>query len=113
MRDDIFSFGLSRAVPEKAAAAWGARWIFPDDIVWDRTSWHNGKSEAGDRLMKWLGSDGGAMMRARESARKMAASGVLTRLGQETVVLHEDEIGKIVGNPQRSHGYLYVAAWLK
>jgi hypothetical protein len=30
-----------------------------------------------------------------------------------TVTLFEDEDGIIVGNPQGSYGYLYVAAWLK
>lgn len=32
--------------------------------------------------------------------------------GGQTVTLFEDNIGRIVGNPQRSYGYLYVAAWL-
>lgn len=111
MKDSIFSFGLSRAVPESASAAWGARWIFPDDVVWDRTSWHNFESDSGQKLMKWL--DSGALMRAREGARRLSSSGKLSQVSQETVTLHEDDLGKIVGNPQRSHGYLYVSAWLK
>jgi hypothetical protein len=30
-------FGLREAVPPDAPAAWGARLIYPDDVVWDRT----------------------------------------------------------------------------
>ena len=111
MKDSIFSFGLSREVPEGVGAAWGARWIFPDDIVWDRTSWYSPDMEAYEALKTWL--DSGALMKARVAARERSRSGALTPVGQETVVLHQDEVGKIVANPQRSHGYLYVAAWLK
>ena len=111
MKDSIFSFGLSREVPEGVGAAWGARWIFPDDVVHDRTSWYAPFSDAANDLQHWL--DSGAWMTASVAARERARSGSLTHVGQETVVLFEDDLGKIVGNPQRSHGYLYIGAWLK
>ena len=105
------SAGASRVPRVQAGKTRGARWIFPDDILWDRTSWYSTDQERADALQTWLNE--GALGKARNTAREMARSFALTKTGEDTVVLHEDAVGKIVGNPNRSHGYLYVAAWLK
>lgn len=88
-------FGLASAVPKTAKAAWGARMIFPNDLVGDTPS---GKSP---------------LQLARLTALAMSNSYELLPNGHEQVTLYEDEFGIIVANPRGSHGYLYVAAWLK
>ena len=98
MKDSIFSFGLSREVPEGVGAAWGARWIFPDDIVWDRTSWYSPDMEAYEALKTWL--DSGALMKARVAARERSRSGALTPVGQETVVLHRTRSARSSRTPR-------------
>jgi hypothetical protein len=101
------TFGLHNTAPETAEAQWGGRWIFPDDILWDRTSWIGYGTPAGDRLKSWLNT--GALGKAREAARKSG----LSQSENRTVVLYEDAAGVIKGNPNGSYGYLYVVAWLK
>ena len=106
-------FGLSNAVPPTAEAAWGARWIFPDDHVFDRVGWHGERdSEASKKLLRWL-NDEGAFKKARTAAAKLAKNYKLEGSEHRQVTLYEDEKGIVVGNPQASFGYLYVAGWLK
>jgi hypothetical protein len=106
-----FQFGLNSALPEGVTVAWGARWIFPDDILWDRTSWIGEDGSERVALARWL--DGGnepkagALWKARTTARH-----ILTETSEQTT-LFEDAHGIIVANTNRSFGYVYVAAWLK
>jgi hypothetical protein len=103
MTDLKLGFGCTKALPEGVTTAWGARWIWPNDLVWDRQDL---KGPNGDALKDWLNA--GALNAAR------SASPVdLDPTKDRTAVLFEDETGVIVGNPQGSYGYLYVAAWLK
>jgi len=102
------SFGCTRAIPPEVETAWGARFIFPDDVLWDRQDLRGPDKE---ELKIWLNQ--GALQKARAKARELAQSGRISQDLEETVVLHDDALGTIVGNPQRSFGYLYVAAWLK
>jgi hypothetical protein len=109
MSDLRLPWGASRSVPEGVTTAWGARFIFPDDLLFDRQGFAGPDTEP---LMQWL--NGGALQDARNMARELARGvGTLRPDEDRTVTLHEDERGIIVGNPQASHGYLYVAAWLK
>lgn len=138
------AFGLGRAVPTGVAAAWGARWIWPDDQVYDRQhaiGTEDGKAE----LIAWL--NGGACQRARAVARNLAGmetAPAKPRRGRvkfntstrtwhprppaavtvkpngplwhsndsDERELYRDDRGVIVGCPNGSYGYLYVAAWL-
>lgn len=102
-------FGLNGAAPRGIRALWGARWIFPSDMVMDKVSLV-GQSPDRERLEAWVKM---RLMRARAAAQSLAAQGQLSPRGQETIVLVEDDTGVLVGNPNRSHGYLYTAAWLK
>jgi hypothetical protein len=110
------AFGLNAALPEGVEAAWGARLIFPDDLLWDRQGTiRDDDSSAWLELQAWL--DGkprgkGALKAALDRARALADSGELCSSGTEQVTLYEDADGTIVGNPNGSYGYLYVAAWL-
>jgi hypothetical protein len=97
-------FGAVKHIPDGVETAWGARWIWPNDLVWDRQDLRGPNKDA---LKDWLNA--GALNAARSAAR-------LNDLHQDEdrmAVLFEDEDGIVVGNPQGSYGYLYVAAWLK
>ena len=104
-------FGLAHEVPADRAVAYGARWIFPDQPLWDRQSFAGLDTPEGQRLQKWL--NGGALKKASAAAARMSKHSVISPDSGETVALYEDDRAKIVANPQRSYGYLYVAAYLK
>lgn len=104
MNDLKLGFGCVKALPDGVRNAWGARWIWPNDVVWDRQDLKGSDIEP---LKDWL--NGGAL----NAARIEAAQNTLHQDEDRTVVLFEDDDGVIVGNPQSSYGYLYVAAWLK
>lgn len=105
-------YGCNKGLPEGVRVAWGARFIWPDDMLYDRQGCDGGEPGGVERrdLLAWL--DAGAGAGARVAARVWAESGRLTLDSDETVTLYKDEYGKVVGSPQSSHGYLYVAAWL-
>ena len=104
-------FGLGRAVPDGAAAAWGARLSYPDDLLPNRQGFFGGHaSDAGRALIAWL--NGGAIAKAREQARLADNKWKLRSGGRQEVILVKDELGVIVACPQASHGYLYIAGWL-
>lgn len=92
--------------PEDGRALWGARWIWPNDQVWDRQDCV-GPDEDRKRLLDWLNSGAG------KAAASWQMSVFLAHDEDRQVVLYEDDEGIVIGNPQRSYGYLYVAAWLK
>ena len=102
-------FGL-RTLPDGVTVAWGARLIWPDDLLRDRQDMVGDETER-ERLSKWL--NGGALGAALTEARRMADAYELKGSEDRTVTLFEDEQGVVQANPQASHGYLYVAAWLK
>jgi hypothetical protein len=103
-------FGAKRHVPDEVTCVWGARLIFPDDLVWDRQDMIG---EEADRMMLGLWLNDGALRAAVTEARRMADGLELSPREERRVVLFEDERGIIVADPQSSHGYLYAAAWLK
>lgn len=104
------AFGLRSGLPDDGRALWGARLIWPDDLVWDRQGL-TGTEPGTTNLQTWL--NGGALRAALGYARLLADRYELRGSEDRTVTLYEDETGMVRGNPQNSHGYLYVAAWLK
>jgi len=106
MSDLKLTYGL-RNLPADVTSAWGARLIWPNDLVHDRQDL---KGEDTKALIDWL--NGGALRVALDNAARLARSELAPSEDRE-VVLYEDERGVIKGNPQASHGYLYVAGWLK
>lgn len=105
-------FGLNHALPEGLTTAWGARLIFPADLLWDRQSFPGVETTKGQKLKHWLNTCG-ALKKALAEARRAAKNYRLTPEQNKAVTLYEDETGIILGDPQASYGYLYVAAWLK
>jgi hypothetical protein len=101
-------FGL-RAIPNGLPAVWGARLIWPGDLVYDRQDMI-GDEPARSELASWLNA--GPLATALERMRSGDRAG-LSHHQNHVVVLYEDKRGVIKGSPQASYGYLYVAAWLK
>lgn len=112
MPKPALQFGLTTALPDGITTAWGARLIFPDDLLHDRQSFPGMETEAGGRLKDWL-NKGGALREALAAARKMSKNFKLSPESRDIVTLFEDIVGRIDANPESSYGYLYVAAWLK
>jgi hypothetical protein len=110
-------FGCTKGLPEGVQVAWGARMIAPNDLLWDRQGCAGGEEGGPERvkLLNWLGQ--GAGNAAREfclvNRIGMGSSIIADGSSHDIIPLYEDEHGKIVGSPQGSHGYVYIAAWLK
>ncbi len=112
MLPEPLPYGLRRGVPDDVEVAWGARLLWPDDLVHDRQGCAGGEPGGPERtaLLDWL--SGGAGEAMRHKARCLARSYELSPTSDAIVTLYEDIVGKVVGSPNGSHGYLYVAAWL-
>jgi len=103
------------APPEGADVFYAGRWIFPDDIVWDRQS-VAGKHDSPERqsFIEWLeGSPRGAaaLTSARWCALRFQHSGHMCKSSKRQFLLYEDEYGMIVGWP--NGGYVHVIGWRK
>ncbi len=104
-----------RTYPDDVQAVWGARLIWPNDLVYDRQDLAAHNDEAKLALIEWLNDDG----ILRKTLDRLGSINVRFEMGlmnnkqEDEVVIYEDAVGKIVGSPQASYGYLYVAAWLK
>lgn len=88
--------------------AWGARWIFPDDQVHDRTD-YVGSDEDWQELRRWLIDVVGRKPFEMACGLRYA----MQSRADEPYVLFEDDNGKFVGHPHGPSGYLYVVTWLK
>lgn len=101
------SFGYTAGLPEGCKAAWGARLIWPDDLLPDRQS-SFGDDSTVDALHAWLNT--GPVKAALAEALRLSKSG-LRQSDDREVVLYDDEVGTIIGNPNGSYGYFYIAGW--
>ena len=103
--------------PDDVPAVWGARLIWPNDLLRDRQDLAAHTDEAKEALMAWLNGDDlgrGAISRMRHALESPYSLGLTPDMPfKEEAVIYEDEHGKIVGSAQSSYGYLYVAGWLK
>ncbi len=100
------AFGHTWSDVPATRCAWGARWIWPDDHVYDRQDCQ-GSAEDKAELIAWL--NGVAKDAPHAAARELSPY----TDGDRRVVLFEDDEGVFVGHGHSSHGYLYVVAWLK
>jgi hypothetical protein len=101
--------------PDTVQAVWGARLIWPNDLVHDRQDLAAHNAEARAELIAWLNGPNagdGALRKALDVLKVPTALG-LNSTGPEEAVIYEDDKGKIIGSAQSSYGYLYVAGWLK
>jgi hypothetical protein len=111
-----------RTFPDDVRAVWGARLIWPDDLVYNRQDLAAHNDDAKQALVTWLnGADdtgrNGAiakMIAKLRDANWRADNNVWPDMKFETeVIIYEDDEGKIVGSAQASHGNMYVCGWLK
>lgn len=101
------AWGLTKAIPAGTQVYWGARWIFPDDMLHDRQDFMGIDTEDGIKLRHWLSH--GALAKAKKAARECNLGACENR----TITLYEDSEGIVKGDPCGSYGYLYVCAYLK
>jgi hypothetical protein len=103
-----------RSHPEGLPAVWGARLIWPNDLVHNRQDLVSTDDDAKEALIHWLNTKG-----IREM--QMVLGNIDTRFEkgihrdmkfEEEVVIVDDGIGKIIGSAQASGGNFYVAGWL-
>lgn len=137
MPDNIsLPFGASWLLLPGTKAAWGARLIFPDDLVHDRQG-TAGDKELADLTLEWLNSkvdmvhpkkvwdpkDGWKTVigdlvsmtvggHARWKARQLYEIGEMTSKSKTGHVLYMDHKGAVLATPNGSYGYLYVSAYL-
>lgn len=100
-------WGISpKARGEESNVWWGARTIYNEmecsfDILWDRKQT---VGENAEPLWKWLDEWGLPALR-KELSRKRVRS------NEEEDIIVESHGFKLVANPNRSYGYLYIGAW--
>lgn len=109
-------WGYSVAVPADTKAAWGARLILErdartqgGDLLYDRQDSFFETQAHGDVLQAKL-----SLTRPWETPlAALVASGQVRSDEPNEVVVYEDDVLKVVGNSNGSHGYFYIAGWLK
>jgi hypothetical protein len=101
--------------PDDVQAVWGARLIWPADLLHDRQDLVAHNDEAKQALIAWLNgpNQGDGALKAALNALKTPYTLGLDSTSDTEAVIYEDETGKIVGSAQSSYGYCYVAGWLK
>jgi hypothetical protein len=105
-----------RTFPDSVSAVWGARLIWPDDLVHDRQDL--AARDEGDKaeLVRWLNGPGNGDGALRKALDKLRGDGPdslgLSYSGDQEAVIYEDTLGKIIGSAQGSYGYLYVCGWM-
>jgi hypothetical protein len=105
-----------RTYPDNVRAVWGARLIWPNDLVPDRQDLAAHSDEAKQELIAWLDGPNrgdGAISKMRDALREPYSLGLSPMMEfEEEVTIFEDEDGKIIGSAQGSGGYVYVCGWL-
>jgi hypothetical protein len=89
-------------------AAWGARLIWPNDLVPNRTD-AIGEQADKDRLFALLNE---RAPQPKDYPAILARAGITTA-SNACVALYEDDEVLVMASPQGSHGYLYVTGVLK
>lgn len=101
-------------VPDDAKIVWGARAIQDPgprfSLLYDRQSWRGGPPEKRAQLVVYLNE---IMKVAQLKYARFVMEDDIRRDTSNLVILYEDKCIKMIGNTNASHGYFYVAAWLK
>lgn len=107
----MLSFSYPRGVPPHVCTAWGCRALVEQsgmvDVLWDRVDLA-GPDQV--QLAEHLNHHVGAAW--CERASELLRTKVMRTDRDQEFVLYEDPVVVIKGNTQRSHGYLYVCAYL-
>ncbi len=108
-----------RTYPDDVRAIWGARLIYPNDLLHDRQDLAAHDDEAKAALIAWLNGPGDGDGAISKMQGRLADTDLRWEIGvgdtrsNDEAVIYEDDEGKIIGSPQSSSGYLYVCGWLK
>jgi hypothetical protein len=96
-----------------SAIFYGARWIAPNDIVWDRhaVAERDDKREEREAFIEWL--NGGVLRSAAEKSYELHGMGVLSGDKSRIVTLYEDDYGFVIASDFSSYGYTYAGAFRK
>ena len=116
MSDLTLGFGRNTTLPDDCAAVWGARLIWPADLLYDRQDLKHTDADAKQALIAWLNGEPagtGAIACMQDELARLRNEHEWSDADTDERVLYEDEHGRIVGSPQGSYGYVYVAGWLK
>ena len=116
--DNKLSLAYGRhTYPDNVQAVWGARLIWPDDLLHDRQDLASNDDKAKMALIKWLNGEvpgNGAIAKMREALQSPYMVGIYPSMKfDDQGIIYEDDKGIIVGSCQQSYGYVYVAGWLK
>lgn len=106
---DKLRWGLSRAVPDDATAAWGARLIVTQqggvDFVHDRMD-RQGDGKILDILTEEFPPE-----KLQDAVSTLLRSEKMSTRSAELFELHKSPALTVVANTNASAGYCYVAAW--
>lgn len=106
---------IEAAQLDSSRAIWGARAIATDgesfDLVPGRASWYTEDVKARTALVNYLNN--GVLDAAREKFAELKREHWDIHRTAKEYVLFEDDAVKVVGNTNASHGYLYLAAFIK
>jgi hypothetical protein len=108
------AYGLRRAIPEGVEAVWGARFIAPNDLPYNRQDLVATSDEAKQRLIAWLNGPGagdGAIQGAIDTLRSTYQQLIEIRDGYRAI--YEDDEGVIYGSTNNWSGYVYAVGYLK
>lgn len=103
-------WGYQAAVPETTMASWGARLIISGgyaDLLQDR----QGCAGYGPAITDLLAHIN--RVKPLNNLNVMLKERTVQSDVAEEVTVYEDETVKVMGNSNASHGYFYIAAWLK
>lgn len=103
-----------RTFPDDVQAVWGARLIWPADLLHDRQDLAAHSAEAKQELIAWLNGPnrGDGALRKTLDALKDPYQFFTGNNDDTCALIYSDEQGEIIGSPQGSFGYVYIAAWL-
>lgn len=119
MSDFDMDFGYAPAIEQAqidgSPAIWGARAIATEGpgfgLVPGRNSWYT-EGEV-ERSALVLALNKGVLDACREKFEQLKSEHWDIHRVAKEYVLYEDDATKVVGNTNGSHGYLYLAAWVK
>jgi hypothetical protein len=104
-------FGLTDAIPDDAAASFGARAILKGahpSVPPDRFSWSDDSND-----LRTAMAERKVMSTAFKQVEALVKTGRMAAHEGAQHVLYEDADLVVVGDTRGSYGYLYLAAWLK
>ena len=109
------AWGLTNEIPDDAPAGYGARCIQEKDMldfVWDRQDIF-AIDEAHQRALSAVFDRDGFVQHVQTKYSELFNAGKLQHNRSGTEFLFEDQAIKVVANTNSSHGYVYLAAYLK